>query len=106
MRIFQQQENADELMTEVEHQGLSTKRTFSECKSVTLIFWSYLAGINSSLVPPSAEHGWPNPAQVVLITGFRGQDGHIHLLESVNSRAICGTKLKARFRLCIRPMLC
>lgn len=53
---------------------------------------SYLAGINSSLVPPSAEHGGPNPAQVVLIAGFRGQDGHIHLLETVNSGPICGTK--------------
>lgn len=28
MRIFQHKEN-DELLTEVEHQGLSTKRTFS-----------------------------------------------------------------------------
>lgn len=106
MRIFQQKENVGELRTEVKHQGLSTKRTFSECNFVKLIFWSYLAGINSSSVPPSAEHGWANPTQVVLITGFRGQDGHIHLLESVNSRAICGTKLKALFSFCIRHMLC
>lgn len=105
MRIFQQQENVDELMTEVEHQGLSTKNIF-RCKSVKQIFCSYLAGVNSSPGPPSTEHGWANPAQVVLITGFRGQDGHIHLLESVNSRAICGTRLEARFCLCIRPMLC
>lgn len=48
----------------------------------------YLAGIGSSLRPPGADHGRTHPAGVVLVADFVGKDGHVHLLQPVNSRTV------------------
>lgn len=56
MRIFQQKENVDELMTELEHQGLSTKSIFRVqiCPTDFLV----ILGRHQLLLGPSQRRTW------------------------------------------------
>lgn len=52
----------------------------------------YLAGVGPSPFLAGTEHGGSHPAKIVLVTDLWRQYGHIHLLEPVNARTICGTR--------------
>lgn len=57
-------------------------------RAIRPVFKPYLAGVSSSSVLPSTEHGGSYPPQVVLVADVMGQDGHVHLLQSVDTRTI------------------
>lgn len=48
----------------------------------------HLAGVGSSGLLPSTDHGGLHPPVVIPVTDTRGQDGHVHLLQPVHSGAV------------------